>query len=87
MTPAVHRKSVKPFKHRTDPACASKRRYADQCAARAAAMISLSEVGNVEKLFVYRCGHCSGWHLTKNSQGRRWMVTIDNPVHRSANAQ
>jgi hypothetical protein len=64
-----------------DPACASKRRHPDELSARAHAMFALEEYGNVRKLYVYRCPTCRGWHLTKSDNGRRLMVTADNPVH------
>jgi hypothetical protein len=73
-------RSLKPRRLRTDRTCKSKRRYSDEPEARAAGMVSLAERPGQERLFVYLCPHCDGWHLTKSSQGRRAMVTADNPV-------
>jgi len=70
----------KPRKFRTEPHCANKRRYVTDVEARAAAMASLEHHGGPDKLWVYRCKDCDGWHLTK-AGGYRWLaVTRDNPV-------
>lgn len=48
--------------------CANKIRYADEFPARVAAMESINRHGTTDKLWVYRCPHCSGWHLTRSRQ-------------------
>lgn len=63
--------------------CLKKRRFPDELTARAAAMWSIAS-SDVKRLWVYPCALCKGWHLTSKSQGRRWLVTEDNPVHASA---
>lgn len=64
----------RPRKLRADPACRKKNRYTDELQARAAAMLSIAE-RNVPKLWIYRCQHCHGWHLTRNWNGKRFVVT------------
>lgn len=60
--------------------CRKKRRYPDELTARAAAMWSISQ-SETERLWVYACELCKGWHLTSRPNGRRRLVTEDNPVH------
>ncbi len=61
---------------RANLVCLRKRRYTDECQARAAGMESLEKYPGEKKLWVYSCPHCSGWHLTKHHQGKRFEVTI-----------
>jgi hypothetical protein len=61
--------------------CASKRRWSDEVSARAGAMSAIQFYQNTDRLWVYRCKECNGWHLTSKDNGRRQMVTADNPVH------
>jgi hypothetical protein len=61
--------------------CQKKHRHPDELTARAAAMDAIQRHGNTDKLFVYRCEHCKGWHLTRFPVGLHKMVTADNPVH------
>jgi len=70
-----------PPKKRPVLICEGKRRYSCELTARAAAMISITEHGNVSRLYVYRCDVCGGWHLTKHPNGRKYMVTANNPIH------
>lgn len=49
--------------------CENKRRYPDMMVARGAGQI-LGEQNQVE-LFMYPCGLCRGWHLTRKKQGRK----------------
>jgi hypothetical protein len=58
-------------------ACKQKHRYSDEITARAAAMDSIQKYKNVEKLYVYNCPVCSGWHLTKT--GKDIAITEKNP--------
>lgn len=55
--------------------CINKRRYACEMAARVAAQEALIAHQNQYALSVYKCGFCSGWHLTK--QKSAVMVTAD----------
>jgi hypothetical protein len=71
---------TKPRKRRTDPVCCGERRFSDEPEARAAAMVSLEERPGQERLFVYLCQHCDGWHLTRKHNGRRYMVVVDARV-------
>lgn len=48
--------------------CQAKRRHADELTARAAAASHLEAGSDRVKLYVYRCKHCDGWHLTKHWQ-------------------
>lgn len=83
MSHVNYRRPPKPKKRkeRLDPTCRGKRRYSDDVAARAAAAVSLEEQANRTKLWVYKCPHCFGWHLTHKNGGRGSLVTADNPVH------
>lgn len=65
---------------RDNPVCLKKRRYTDECQARAAAMDSLERHPGEDKLYVYRCNCCAGWHLTKSNHGRKFLVTVNNPA-------
>lgn len=60
--------------------CADKRRHPDEVAARAHGMRSIENNKNAEMLFVYRCEHCAGWHLTKSPLGKSPAITSENPV-------
>lgn len=57
-------------------ACATKRRYASEEAARAVGLYAL-EMGNAERLWVYHCDGCRGWHLTKSSKSARFAVHVE----------
>jgi hypothetical protein len=46
--------------------CESKKRYADEYAARAAGCRHM--VGGAQQLFIYKCKLCRGWHLTRRGQ-------------------
>lgn len=70
----------KPRRLRDDPRCKAKRRYSDQAGARAAAMVAIHEIKNRDRLWVYKCTHCFGWHLTHKNEGSRMLVTSDNPM-------
>jgi hypothetical protein len=73
--------SAPPLK-KTVANCLKKRRFTDEIAARAAAMVALKEAGLELRrgLWVYRCPECQGWHLTRNCQGwRSAKVTPDDP--------
>ena len=63
--------------------CQKKHRHPDELTAQAAAMDSIARYQNTDKLFVYQCLHCRGWHLTRFPNGEGRMVTADNPVHGS----
>lgn len=58
--------------------CKNKVRYSDEFAARAGSMVSIELHGNVDELYVYKCRHCNGWHLTKQRQ-RTAAVTVEDP--------
>ena len=45
--------------------CKSKRRFTDELAAKKAA--DLLELQHNEKLGVYNCDRCGGWHLTRRT--------------------
>lgn len=47
--------------------CAGKRRWSDELSACAGALAAV-ERRQVDKLWVYQCPHCRGWHLTRNRQ-------------------
>ena len=62
--------------HQRTRRCTGKHRWSDEMSARAGAMHSIEQYGQVEKLWVYRCPHCSGWHLTKIRQAGQEPVTL-----------
>lgn len=77
----------KPRRYRTDNTCKGKRRWVSEVEARAVGAIDIEEsAGKVLHLWVYRCQHCSGWHLTSKNQGSRWKVTVENPAAADAPA-
>lgn len=59
--------------------CAKKRSYADEFAARIAAMHSINQYDETERLWVYRCPHCSRWHLTRSRQ-KTPAITAHEPI-------
>lgn len=81
-----YRDRGKPRRYRTDKTCQAKRRYTSEVEARAGAVVDMRERANRHRLWVYRCPHCSGWHLTHKEQGRRWEVIGENPVAADAPA-
>lgn len=64
----------KPRTYRTDRTCKDKRYFADEHLARAQAQATIQEVG-LKKLWIYKCPHCPGWHLTSHNQGEKKLVT------------
>lgn len=61
--------------------CEAKRRHPDELLARAAAMRAIEIHNETDRLWVYQCPECRGWHLTKRNNGIGKMVTADNPIH------
>lgn len=59
--------------------CNKKRRYPCELTARAAAMDAIERYRNTDALSVYRCRICSGWHLTKQVNGKV-VVTETDPI-------
>lgn len=50
-------------------ACAHKCRHGTEAAARKAAQRAIRENQNAERLWVYACAKCRGWHLTRDHSG------------------
>lgn len=46
--------------------CEWKKRYADEFSCRAAGIGHMEEKSI--QLYLYKCQHCRGWHLTKNER-------------------
>lgn len=69
----------KPRRYRTDKTCNGKRRFVSEVEARAAAAVSLDERRDAERLWVYLCGHCSGWHITSRAHSTRYVVERVKP--------
>ena len=67
----------KPRKYRTNHTCQVKQRWVTEIEARANALLSLEERRDTDRLWVYRCPHCSGWHLTSVPNGKRWLVRLE----------
>lgn len=55
--------------------CEGKRRLPDEITARAVGQHMGERSG--DKLFVYRCRFCRGWHLTKNARLNREQDAVD----------
>jgi hypothetical protein len=70
----TYRDKGKPRNYTTDNRCKAKPRYTDELQARAAATVRLDEKPQLVRLWIYRCKHCFGWHLTSKSQGARFAV-------------
>jgi len=70
-----------PPKKKNVVTCETKRRYADEFAARAAAMESL-ELHPPESgaLWIYPCALCRGWHLTRRNNGTARKIIPGEPV-------
>lgn len=58
--------------------CSSKHRHADEATARSAAMTAIELYKKVDRLHVYKCPVCHGWHLTRKPNGM--AVTASDPV-------
>ena len=60
--------------------CERKRRFPDEMAARAVAMINLQTGGgkDIKYLSIYKCPHCNGWHMTRNKKSRISLVTAES---------
>lgn len=72
----------KPRKFVQDKNCKQKSRFTDEPQARAAALVALEHPRPYEKqpktvLWVYRCKHCSGWHMTSSDCGPRYRVELE----------
>lgn len=70
----------KPRAYRVDPVCKGKQRYPDEVSVRAWGAVAIAERKNTDRLWCYRCRHCSGWHLTSNNYGKRWEIHGDDPA-------
>lgn len=61
--------------------CEKKQRYPDEFTARAAGMIDQEKYQ--VKMYMYPCGICKGWHLTKAPQRKdRHHVDFEYPAAR-----
>lgn len=71
----------KPRRYITDKNCKMKDRFTDEPQARAAALFAIENPRNGDKprtqLWVYRCDHCSGWHMTSRRHDHRWLVEAE----------
>ena len=75
----VWRDRKKPRRYVYDKDCKMKSRFTDEVQARAGAAVAMDTPRNGEKrapvrLWVYRCPHCFGWHMTSRDRGGRWLV-------------
>lgn len=55
--------------------CTGKHRWCDEVSARAGAIFAIEQYKKVEKLWVYRCPYCKGWHLTSKEQFNQDAIT------------
>lgn len=72
------RERKKPRRYVYDKDCKMKDRFTDEPQARAGALIAIEnprrESEKVDRLWVYRCKHCFGWHMTSSPHDNRWLV-------------
>lgn len=64
--------------------CLSKRRFPDEYVARAAIQSGMQNGSiSTDKLYVYQCPSCRGWHMTHKNHGEKThSVTPQDPFHR-----
>lgn len=74
----------KPRRYRTERTCSGKRYFADEIGARAVGAVTVEGSYGEKSLWVYRCKHCPGWHLTSKNQGARWLVAAKNTQSKHA---
>lgn len=48
--------------------CIAKRRFSDEPAARVGAQFAINTYQLVDRLYVYHCAECRGWHMTRRPQ-------------------
>jgi len=74
----VWRDRKKPRRYVYDKDCKMKDRFTDEPQARAAALVAIENPrrpeARVARLWVYRCKHCFGWHMTSSPRDKRWLV-------------
>lgn len=80
----IDKKAKESYKKRV-VSCKQKHRHPDEATARAAAMGAIQKYHNVEKLHVYNCPVCSGWHLSK--KGDDIAVTEEDPFNENIKVQ
>lgn len=55
-------------------ACGSKKRFADEYAARAVGTKAMERNVDQEQLYFYPCQHCRGYHLTRRARPPYYAV-------------
>lgn len=60
--------------------CVAKNRYPDELTARAAGQHYREHYAS-ELLYIYRCPHCAGFHLTRTPHHKRSSVEWDFRAH------
>jgi len=74
----VWRSRSKPRRYVYDKDCKMKARFTDEPQARAGALIAIENPRHpkerVSRLWVYRCPHCFGWHMSSSDHGKRFCV-------------
>lgn len=74
----IWRSRKKPRRYVEDRGCKQKDRFSDEPQARAAALYAIENPRRanepIDRLWVYRCPHCFGWHMTSKPHERRWLV-------------
>jgi hypothetical protein len=61
--------------------CIHKNRFNDEMQARAAALVQLDRSPDLNRLFVYTCPYCRGWHLTRTKKSSKYKVTRGKPYN------
>ena len=61
-----------------EKACTSKVSHPSEMIARMTALkVIMRKRGSLNRMWVYPCEHCRGWHTTSVPSRPEWVVTID----------
>ena len=61
-----------------EKACTSKTRHPSEMIARMTAQkVIMRKRGSLNRMWVYPCEHCDGWHTTSVPSRTEWTVTLD----------
>lgn len=69
-----------PVKNKSKLACMGKKRYPDEMTARATGEICL-QMKELAGLYVYKCPHCRGYHLTRKGWNNLSVSDFEGKLH------